>query len=341
MREITRHIERISKIMTPMDAVGKFVPDGCELAVGGMHMHNNPMAVIREIVKEGRKIDTLICSPSASVNADILIGAGLVSEILAPYVGFEHLGVSHNYRKSAETGSLRVRECDAGMIIYGLRAGAAGIPFIPLPAGIDKSDIPRINPEDYRRANNPFDGSDVLCTKAIKPDTAVIHCQKSDAFGNAVFEGCVFADLEMIKASENVIILTEELVDDFSPAVIEPAGFEVAAMPSVDTHCSHRNDADDAFSCEYAVRTRKYGAVIPGMLVDAVVCVPFGCHPTSSHGRYDYDEMHLKEYITASETDFNAYLEKYVYGPADHMEYLERVGGLERLNRLTIQGRTF
>ena len=90
--------ERAKKLMTAGEAVERFVKPGCMLGVGGMHAHNNPMALVREMVRKGIRIGTLVTSPSANINADLPIGAGLVDEIFCSYVGFEHLGLAPNFR---------------------------------------------------------------------------------------------------------------------------------------------------------------------------------------------------------------------------------------------------
>ncbi|TET89304.1 MAG: CoA transferase subunit A [Methanomassiliicoccales archaeon] len=289
---------RKEKVMEAGDAVSKFVKDGCLLAVGGMHMHNNAMAVIREIVRQKKSIGSLTTSPSACTNADMLIGAGLVGEIYCSYVGFEHLGLAPNFRKSAQSGDLKVRECDEAFSVYSLRGGASSLPFHPLPKGLEATSVPKLNPDDYKFTKDPFTGEDVMCVRSLQPDVAVIHCQKADAYGNAIFEGSKFTDFDMIKASDKVIIQVEEVVPT-----------------------------------EYILeKTHKVN--VPGLLVDAVINVPFGCHPTASHRYYTYDEDHLKEYLKACKEDFSAYLDKYVYGPKTNEDYLEVIGGREKATKL-------
>src|SRR6185312_8053766 len=64
-----------------------------------------------------------------------------------------------------------------------------------------------------------------------------------------------------------------------------------------------------------------------GVLVNAVVDVPWGAHPTSSPGLYNYDEEHMRRYverIRAGEVD--SYLDEFITGAARHEAYLERVG---------------
>jgi len=66
---------------------------------------------------------------------------------------------------------------------------------------------------------------------------------------------------------------------------------------------------------------------IPSMRVSAVVPVNFGCHPTSSHRYYNYDDVHLRLYLKAAATEegFAEYMKQYVLGPEDQEEYMRRV----------------
>jgi glutaconate CoA-transferase subunit A len=282
--------ERAKKLMSAREAVERFVKPGCMLGVGGMHMHNNPMALIRELVRQGKRIGTLVTSPSANINADLPIGAGLVDEIYCSYVGFEHLGLAPNFRVAVEQKKIRVREGDEAAVVYGLRAGMSSLPFIPLPRGLELAETAKVNPADFKVTTDPFTGDTVLCLKPIKPNVSFIHCQKADVFGNGIFEGSRFTDVDMARASDTVILQIEEIAtDDY----IEKNATRVA---------------------------------IPAMLVDAVVHAPFGCHPTSSHSYYTYDEPHLLEYLKACKEGFDAYLQKYVFGPKSHEEYIGVVG---------------
>ena len=76
--------------------------------------------------------------------------------------------------------------------------------------------------------------------------------------------------------------------------------------------------------------------VIPDLLVSHVVELPFAAHPTSVYRVYDYDAEQIESYVEATRTPeaFRTYLDQYVYGAKDHWEYLERVGGMRRLNSL-------
>ena len=84
------------------------------------------------------------------------------------------------------------------------------------------------------------------------------------------------------------------------------------------------------------IRRDPLRTVVPG--ADGVIRARFGAHPYSSPGHYTEDQVHIREYVKAAtawakENDFGplqAYLDRFVVGPADHVEYLERVG-LRRL----------
>jgi glutaconate CoA-transferase subunit A len=296
---------RKSKIISLEDAVKRFITPGTVLAVGGMHMHNNPMALVREIVRQNIRVKTLITSPSACINADLLVGAGLVEEVISSYIGLEHLGLAPNFRRAAEQKKLKIREVDESFLIFGFRAGAAAVPFTPLPKGLEITDIPKVNPEDYKVTRDPFTGEDVLCARALQPDVAVIHCQKSDPYGNAVFEGARFTDFDMLKACSKVILQVEVIVP-------------------------HEEFMKEKICC-----------TVPSMLVDCVVQVPFGCHPTASHRYYTYDEQHLLEYLKLCKESAQPYLEKYVLGPKNHDEYIALIGGEPRLALLREGGKVW
>ena len=290
-------MSRDSKVYSEREVVLKFLSRVSMLAIGGMHMHNNPMSIIREMIRRKAKIKTLLTSPSGSINADMLIGANCVEEVILSYIGFEHYGLAPNFRKFAEQKLINIRECDEARVVLGLRAGASRVPFYPLPEGLERTDIWKANNVDYQWLKDPFSGKDILVTKALNPEVAIIHCQKADEFGNAQFLGSLFTDFEMAKAAEHVIVVTE--------CIVPPT--EISKNPRLPT--------------------------IPAFMVDAVIEAPFGCHPTSSHAFYNYDDDHFKEYIQYAKTNFEEYLKKYVYSCSDHQQYIELIG-VDKLDKL-------
>ena len=66
------------------------------------------------------------------------------------------------------------------------------------------------------------------------------------------------------------------------------------------------------------------------------VChVPFGAHPYAVFNYYDYDPLQLKTYHeSAATTRPSRNTWTFVYGVKNHVEYLEAVGGRDRLETL-------
>src|SRR5579864_2210815 len=159
-------------------AIEELVPEGTGLlAIGGMHMHNNPMELVRELVRRRRHTRRLLTSPSASLAADLLIGAGLVDEVATAYIGFEHLGLAPAYRRAAETGRVTVLELCEAAIVHGLFAGAGGLPFVALPRGLELSDVSSANPDHFRTITDPFTGERILVAAPLRPQVALIHAR--------------------------------------------------------------------------------------------------------------------------------------------------------------------
>jgi glutaconate CoA-transferase, subunit A len=255
------------KVLSMQEAVARLVPDPCPvLAIGGMHMHNNPMAAVFELIRSGHHIGRLLTSPSASLNADALIGAGLVDEVATSYVGFEHLGLAPCFRRAVESGTLKVLDFCEAAITHGLHAGASGIPFAPLPAGLELADVWRANPEGYRMVVDPFGETAVLAVQAMRPDVAIIHAAEADERGTVWMAGAPFTDRLMVLAAKTVIAQVERIVTTQ----------EISHHPQ--------------------------GSTLPGFLVSAVVEEPAGCLPTAAHGNYGTDENAITEYLRMSRT---------------------------------------
>src|SRR5262245_11606100 len=93
------------------------------VAVGGFGADNHPMALVREIIRNGTKDLTIIASATAGLEIDLLIGAGCVKKLIAPYVGQEmYCPIGHNFRKYSEAGQIELWECSEYILYAGLFA---------------------------------------------------------------------------------------------------------------------------------------------------------------------------------------------------------------------------
>ena len=120
---------KLSRRLRLEECVAEYIRDDDAVAIGGLHFHNTPMALVREVIRKRVRLGSLIPPIDGSINADQLIGAGLVDEILSAFVGLEIFGLAPRFRASVEGGDLRVREFEEAGFALAIVAGAAGLPF--------------------------------------------------------------------------------------------------------------------------------------------------------------------------------------------------------------------
>lgn len=285
--------------LTTLEEACHLIQDGMILAIGGYLNNNHPMALVREIVRRNIKHLYLVTCIAAGIEADLLIGAGCVDTIQAPFVGGEWLGFMPNFRKKAERGEIKIKEVDEHHTLCSLRAAAFDLPFLPTRVGLG-TDLLQVN-KDLKVFNDPIRGETLVAVPPIKPDVAILHAQRADAYGNVQHRGSVFLDPLMAQAANKVIVMVEEVV----PLEV------ILADPKKTT--------------------------IPSYIVDAVVRVPYGAHPCSSHGCYKLDEVYYREYLNAAKNEetYRTHLDHYIFNVSSHEEYLEKIG-IKRLLGLSM-----
>jgi glutaconate CoA-transferase, subunit A len=260
---------KITRRTTLESLIADYLPRDASVAIGGLHFHNTPMALVREIIRQAIPIAHLVPPLDGSINADQLIGAGLVREVQVAYLGAEIYGLAGRFRAAAEAGTVSIRDCEEAGFTLAMAAGAAGLPFAVLPHGFmpPRGAIPgvlEVNTIDYQTIVDPFTGQAQVVVRAITPDVALIHAQVIDRRGNCGLRGAAMLDLDVARAARVCVVQAECEVDE---------------LP---------ND------CR---------AYLPGYVVDAYCVVAGGAHPASSHGCYDYDDVQLRAYVAAALTD--------------------------------------
>lgn len=283
-----------SSALMDEEAALDLVTDGMTVAIGGFNTAAHPMAIVRGLVRRGVRRLRVIGGTIAGLELDLLIGAGVAEEVVTSSVTGEALAaIGPFFRGAAEAGAVRVWESDEGILYAGLRAAGQGLPSLPWKAGVGSS-IPQLNP-DLRSYEDPISGEQLLAVPALKPDIAFVHVSRADVHGLGQHVGSGFGDRLLHRAADRTIITTERIVPNE----------QIRARPELT-------------SIPYA---------------DGVVRAPWGAHPFSSPGHYLVDEEHLGEYLEAAEearrgdrTAFDAYMRRYVLGPASHLDYLEQIG---------------
>lgn len=248
----------------PLSEIPSLVKPGATVALGGAWLSNHPMAAVRQLIRDG--VDDLrLISSLASMDADLLIGAGAVREIVFSMVSLEAYGLAPNFRRAVEEGSIAVRELSGVALNVAFDAGAHRLPFLPM-RDIGGSDLAPNDTDFYHPIRCPFTGEDLLAVRGIEPDVAIVHATRCDREGNAQVDASLGNDPEIARAGVTTIVTCEELV----------SGDEITRDPSL-TH-------------------------IPGLVVDAVIEAPFGAHPTSHIPRYVTDGWCMLDYVTGLES---------------------------------------
>jgi len=213
----------------------------------------------------------------------------------------EQFGLCQQYRQAVEQGRIRVEELSESLLNARLGAGARNLPFLPSRGAIG-SDLIALNPDNLKMLDDPFGGFPVVACRALVPDVALIHAHRADRYGNIQYKPTVlWPDIGIMpKAAKCVIVSAEEIVDT-----------EV-------------------------LRRHPEQTILPGFMVDAVVEVPYGAHPTSFFPNYGYDS-HFHRAWTGVSRDREkalAFIDHYVHSPLTQQEYLDTVGGKEVLERI-------
>jgi glutaconate CoA-transferase subunit A len=288
------------KVMGLRDAAA-LVTDGATLAIGGHTLRRHPMALIHEIIRQGRR-GLQLQGWNNGIDMDMLIGAGCAASVETSYIGISAFGLALNFRRACEHEGLRVLEHSETTGLDMFRATVMGMSFFPTKTPLGTS-LMGANPHLAEMAC-PFTGEPFAAVRAARPDVAIIHAHTADRYGNVQLDAQRWndqsADILIAKAARTTVVSVEQIVSDA----------EVL-----------RNSAL---------------TVIPRKFVAAVVEAPYGAHPCACDTRYDYDLEETRRYYEASKSreGFQAYLEDRVLGAADHMAYLERIG-IERLMQLT------
>ncbi|MBN1381740.1 MAG: CoA transferase subunit A [Deltaproteobacteria bacterium] len=294
------------KLMNLGEAVERFIKSGSQIALGGFTITRNPMAIAYEIARQNVRDLHLVCHSHGQA-LDVLIGAGCVSRLEIAYGGNgRYAPTCIRFKDAIRKGKILFEDYSNYQMSLRFLAGALGIPFIPTKSGLG-SDLLRLEgfPAEIRKEKkvaskkfvispNPFNGENdrVVLLPALNPDVALLHAQYVGEDGTVRIKGLSFVDIEQAKSADTVIVTCEEIV---------PRSFI-------------RRDPDQN--------------ALPPFLVDAIVKVPYGAHPTACYGFYDYDPDHLNLYkkMANDDDDWQVYLHEWVYGVKSHEVYLEKVG---------------
>lgn len=289
--------EQQTKVVS-LDKIRPLISDGDIIAVGGTLSAKQPIALIREIIRQNVKGLTTV-GGAHGLDIDFLCAGGAVKAVQNSFVGFEFdFGLAPNYRRLVQEKRVEMKESDCDFTMNQFRAAQYGIPFMPMPL-VEGTDLLKIHPE-FKTMICPYTGQKITIVPALKPDVAIIHAHYGDSSGNIKIFKPHFADLLMASIAKTTIVSVEQILPEEELRELQPE--------------------------------------LPGFHVDAVIEIPFGAHPTSCYPNYTYDREHLAHYVKLAqqgEAVFKEqYLDVFVYGVQNNDEYLELIGGPAKLEKL-------
>lgn len=302
------------KRMTLTEAVNTFVKDGDTLGIGGFVNSRQPVALIHEIIRQGR-LNLTLNFQSAGLAPELLAGAMAlnpfhlsISRMEFAYFALEFAGISSMFRYLAENGLTEIEDWSNYNMSARFKAGSMGLPFMPIRSPLG-SDIMESNRS--RTMECPFTGRPIGLVPAAHPNVGLIHVQEADIYGNCRIKGQTFTCPEIAMASAHTIITCEKLMDH-----------ELIASNPTQTS-------------------------IPFFAVDAVVEVPFGAYPGMCHDHYYFGQTHIAYFKKITE-DFwkgdtgsmEEYYDKYIFEVKDFDGFISQIPYKELKYSQQLEGRS-
>lgn len=272
------------------------VKDGDKIVIGGVLTAREPNAIVRQLIRDGRKkLHTIAGAHTFAV--DLMCAGGIVGTCENSFVGYEFdLGLALNYRRACEKGQVKSKETDCNILLQQFRAAQYGIPFMPMPK-LGGSGLLKLHPE-FQSFECPYTGESLTAVPALKPDVAILHAHYGDTRGNVKIQGPVFKDKLFAIIADTVIVSVEEIISEQEMQKLQPT--------------------------------------IPYYHTSAIVEVPYGAHPTACYPNYAYDRKHLQEFVALSKREETVadYLTRFVYGSPTAEEYFSLIGGTQKAEAL-------
>ncbi len=291
-----------NKIMTPQDAINRFIKPGMSIHLGITHAipYGLSYELIRQFHKSKPNFDIITLGAINHVIA--MMHLGMVKKVITTYAGDPYPSPSPNIVVQNMYLNKQVEIENWTILTFTLRlmAGALGIGFMPSNS-ILNSTMEKENTDDFKRIDSPFDRTKQIgLLKALNPDISIYHAFAADRAGHAIFTPPYAEDLYGAYASKNGVILSaEHIVDDNT------------------------------------IRQYSHLSRLPSYLVKAVVPMEFGAHPSGMaesgfHGFDSYSEdydfiLDFREAAKSVDT-LNSWIREWITDLKDHDDYLLKLG---------------
>jgi acyl CoA:acetate/3-ketoacid CoA transferase alpha subunit len=290
------------KRMSLHDAIAKYVDDGDIVADSGFSYVRTPLQAHFEVWRQGKKNLSYVGSPNTNHSFGVFMGN--VNGTHNSYCGAEMRGTDRQFSKAVQTGRTKIlSEWSHGSMALGFKAGQYGEPYVAAHQLLG-TDMMKYNPY-VKETKDPWTGKPVVLIPALHPDVCIIHCQQADMYGNGKIFGPAVNDIAVAFASRKVIITCEEVVPELS------------------------------------IRFNNSDTVIPFMIVDAVVELPYGCLPGCCPGYYYWAREWwewLMRIATKTDAAMQDFIDNWIWGCKDQYAVIDRLakdmGGFAYIDNL-------
>ncbi|MBO9127902.1 CoA transferase subunit A [Rhizobium sp. 16-488-2a] len=265
------------------------------MTAGGFAHSHQPLGFFRALMRTDVK-DLTIMGVAECWVAEWLAAAGMLRRAYFSNFMFEGFGRCRRFSEGIENGEIETEDHSHFGMVMRFAAAGLGLPFMPMrsQAGTDVMNVAGFEEPSSKAQmfHSPFDDQIVSLVSPLKPDIAVIHAARADELGNVELYGTTSVIEEQVRAASTVIVTVEEIIS-----------------------------TDE-------IRRNPQATLIPGLMVDKLVHLPYGAFPLGIYGYYEYDREALAEYYEASRTreTTQAWLRAWVHGIASHGDYLDAHG---------------
>jgi glutaconate CoA-transferase subunit A len=160
-----------------IEQLAESIPDGALLALPPDYSLV-AMEAVRALIRRKAKNLRLLGVPILGMSADLLIGAGCVSEVETSAVSLGEAGLAPRFTEAAEKNLIKITDATCPAIHSALQATEKGVPFMPL-GGVIGSDL-----VSSRSDWKVLEKENLLLVPAVQPDVALFHARWADEAGN-------------------------------------------------------------------------------------------------------------------------------------------------------------
>jgi glutaconate CoA-transferase subunit A len=231
--------------------------DGMRIGLGGFWFVRNPHALVDELIESGAS-DLEIVSFGGGIGIERLLAAGRVRKLYISFNSMDVFGLSPNFRRVAEDGSVEVVEVTTMVMHKALQAARENVPSLPVLGPLESDFLTTNYPLTPYEC--PVSGKSMYAVPALPLDLTLLHAQRADEDGQVEIAGARGLDTKLAEAADKVAVSVEEVVP--------------------------------AFTGDRASRT-----TVPRFLVDKLVVAPGGAYPGSCLPYYVTDYLYLDQLL--------------------------------------------